>query len=43
MVIENILKQLDGIDEIFLNTKPDLEVFYEKFGFTKVNTTTMKK
>lgn len=43
MVIENILKQLNGIDEIFLNTKPDLEVFYKKFGFNKVNTITMKK
>ncbi len=43
MLIENILKQLNGIDEIFLNTKPDLEVFYKKFGFNKVNTITMKK
>ncbi len=43
VMIENILKQLDGIDEIFLNTKPDLEEFYKKFGFRKANTITMKK
>ncbi len=42
-IIENILKQLDGIDEIFLNTKPELEEFYKKFGFSKANTITMKK
>lgn len=43
VIVENILKQLVGIDEIFLNTKPDLEGFYQKFGFAKVNTITMKK
>ncbi len=43
VIIENILKQLDGIDEIFLNTKPELEEFYKKFGFRKANTITMKK
>ena len=43
VIVENILKQLDGIDEIFLNTKPDLEEFYNKFGFSKANTITMKK
>ncbi|MCF7561497.1 GNAT family N-acetyltransferase [Sabulilitoribacter multivorans] len=43
IIIENILKQLDGIDEIFLNTKPNLEEFYKKFGFDKVSTITMKK
>jgi predicted acetyltransferase len=43
VIVENILKQLDGIDEIFLNIKPDLEGFYKKFGFDKVYTITMKK
>ena len=43
VIVENLLKQLVGIDEIFLNTKPELEQFYKKFGFTKVNTITMKK
>lgn len=43
VIIENLLKQLVGIDEIFLNTKPDLEEFYKKFGFAKVRTITMKK
>ncbi len=42
VIVENILKQLNGIDEIFLNTKPDLEEFYKKFGFSKANTITMK-
>ncbi|MBT8307501.1 MAG: GNAT family N-acetyltransferase [Maribacter sp.] len=43
VIVENLLKQLVGIDEIFLNTKPDLEEFYKKFGFAKVRTITMKK
>jgi N-acetylglutamate synthase-like GNAT family acetyltransferase len=43
VIVKNLLKQLDGIDEIFLNTKPDLEGFYKKLGFIKVNTITMKK
>ena len=43
VIIKNILKQLDGIDEIFLNTKPELEEFYKKFGFSKAYTITMKK
>ena len=43
VIVTNLLMQLDGIDEIFLNTNPDLEEFYKKFGFIKVNTVTMKK
>lgn len=43
VIVEALLNQLDGIDEIFLNTNPDLEEFYKKFGFKKVNTITMKK
>lgn len=43
VIVENLLEQLDGIDEIFLNTKPDLEDFYEKFGFIRAKTITMKK
>jgi N-acetylglutamate synthase-like GNAT family acetyltransferase len=43
VIVENLLKQLVGIDEIFLNTKPELEEFYIKFGFAKVRTITMKK
>lgn len=36
VIVENLLKQLAGIEGIFLNTKPDLEGFYKKFGFKKV-------
>lgn len=43
VIVTNLLSQLDGIDEIYLNTNPDLEEFYKKFGFIKVNTVTMKK
>ncbi|MFC4720723.1 GNAT family N-acetyltransferase [Geojedonia litorea] len=43
IIVEKLLEQLAGIDEIFLNTKPELEEFYKKFGFNKVNTITMKK
>ncbi len=43
LIIINILKQLEDVEEIFLNTKPDLEEFYMKFGFKKVSTITMKK
>lgn len=43
VIMENLLEQLIGIDEIFLNTKPDLEEFYKKFGFKKANTFTMEK
>lgn len=42
VIVENLLKQLDGIDEIFLNTKPDLEEFYKKFGFKVIEGITMK-
>ena len=42
VIVENLLKQLVGIDEIFLNTKPELEEFYKKFGFAKVRAITMK-
>ncbi|MEM6721016.1 MAG: GNAT family N-acetyltransferase [Bacteroidota bacterium] len=43
IIIENIVAQLEGIDEVFLNTKPNLEEFYNKFGFHTVKTITMKK
>ena len=42
VIVENLLKQLVGIDEIFLNTKPELGEFYKKFGFAKVRAITMK-
>lgn len=43
IIVETLLEQLAGIDEIFLNTKPKLERFYQKFGFNKMPATiTMK-
>ena len=43
VIMESLLEQLSGVEEIFLNTHADLEEFYKKFGFKKVNTFTMKK
>ena len=42
IIVENLLEQLVGIDEIFLNTKPELEKFYGQFGFRLARTITMK-
>lgn len=43
IIVENLLGQLDGIDEIFLNTNAELEGFYKQFGFIKASSITMKK
>ena len=43
VIVKNLLAQLNGIEEIFLNTKPELEEFYKKFGFNKVTIITMRK
>ncbi|WP_378180841.1 GNAT family N-acetyltransferase [Aquimarina sp. SS2-1] len=40
-IVKELLDQLTEIEQIFLNTKPDLESFYHQFGFTKTNAFTM--
>ncbi len=41
-IVEELLNQLAGVEHVFLNTKPDLEVFYGSFGFLKSKGLTMK-
>ncbi|GAA4276599.1 GNAT family N-acetyltransferase [Aquimarina mytili] len=41
MIVEELLKQLVGVEQVFLNTKPDLESFYETFGFLRSKALTM--
>ena len=43
IIVESLLDQLEGVEEIFLNTKPELEDFYKRFGFSKIKIITMKK
>lgn len=40
--IKALLEQLVGVEEIFLNTKPELERFYNNFGFHQTHSITMK-
>ncbi|GAA0715616.1 hypothetical protein GCM10009430_10320 [Aquimarina litoralis] len=40
-IIRELLKELDEVEQIFLNTKPALEEFYKQFGFTKPKAITM--
>ena len=43
LIMTNLMTQLKHTDQIFLNTKPDLESFYSHFGFLKATSLTMKK
>lgn len=40
-IIEELLKELGVVEQVFLNTKPALEEFYKQFGFTKPKAITM--
>ncbi len=42
LIMENLLEQLKGVEQLFLNTKPELEYFYEVHGFAKSKGLTMK-
>ncbi|MBQ0734869.1 GNAT family N-acetyltransferase [Aquimarina celericrescens] len=41
IIVEELLRQLNGVEQIFLNTKPELESFYKTFGFSKCQAFTM--
>lgn len=41
-VLSELLKKLQRVDEIFLNTGEHLEVFYKKYGFERAKGLTMK-
>ncbi|WP_299246236.1 GNAT family N-acetyltransferase [uncultured Aquimarina sp.] len=40
-IVQELLDQLQDVEQVFLNTKPELEVFYNEFGFTKTKALTM--
>lgn len=40
-IIQELLKELGEVEQVFLNTKPALEEFYKQFGFTKPKAITM--
>ena len=41
VIVQNLLDQLESVDQIFLNTKPELKYFYNTFGFSESNAFTM--
>ncbi len=41
VIVKQLLDQLDDIEQVFLNTKPDLESFYEAYGFSRSKGLTM--
>ena len=43
LVMVKLLDQLTEVDQLFLNTKPELEDFYKQFGFLEAGSFTMKK
>ena len=42
-IMQQLIDQLVDVEEVFLNTKPDMEAFYEQFGFKLFSGITMKK
>ncbi|WP_299213467.1 GNAT family N-acetyltransferase [uncultured Aquimarina sp.] len=40
-IVQELLDQVQDVEQVFLNTKPELEVFYNEFGFTKTKALTM--
>jgi len=41
-IVKELLVQLEDVEQVFLNTKPHLEGFYQQFSFEKAKTLTMK-
>lgn len=41
-IVSRLLDQLEDVEQIFLNTKPHLEGFYQQFSFAKAKTISMK-
>ncbi len=42
-IVQKLLNQLETTEQVFLNTKPELEEFYKQFGFTKTKAFTMDR
>jgi len=40
-IVQELLDQLQDVEQVFLNTKHELEDFYNELGFTKTNALTM--
>ena len=36
LIMNSLLEQLESVEEIFLNTRHELESYYQQFGFQKV-------
>lgn len=43
VIVQQLLEQLAGIEEVFLNTRAEMKEFYQGLGFEMVKTITMKK
>lgn len=43
VIVKNLIQQLDGVQQIFLHAKPELEGFYRHFGFSKSGCLTMNR
>ncbi len=41
IIVEQLVNQLNDVEQVFLNTKLDLEPFYEKYGFSRSKGVTM--
>ena len=41
LIIKTLMQQLDTAEQVFLNTKPELEGFYNSLGFSKSTCLTM--
>lgn len=42
-IVDRLVEQLEDVEELYLNTGPDLEGFYAKSGFKKNDGLTMKR
>lgn len=40
-IVKELLRQLPNVEQVFLNTKPELEGFYNAHGFSKSKVLTM--
>lgn len=41
LIVKTLMDQLNAVAQVFLNTKPELETFYNNFGFSKSKCLTM--
>jgi len=43
IIMKSLLEQLSAVEEIFLNTREELQSYYQQFGFEKMKIVTMNK